>query len=322
MHTPLIVRSKVGESNCTLSLELVKELSQWVERDLLSHGAIVFRGLPLQSPQDVSRLIDTVAPILRWTPTTIAGGGTYRSAEAPNVKTSSDEPPSCAMEPHMDKAHQTNFPECIFFAMMVELPLGASGETILTDMRAVTSDLHQRGIIQYFEENGGVLYTKTFWSAVHTSVEMKGFTWQNCFNTQDQASVELQLSSTGAKWEWLDGDTLKVKNVEPVLRSHSISDEVLWFNGVHTNNGSYYLHAQHIDTSRGVPMDTFSGNSMPIPEDMLAQIRGSFWHHSVPLRLRAGDLLVVDNMLVAHGRMSWPDRLQRKLTLTHFKRNQ
>ena len=220
----------------------------------------------------------------------------------------------------MDKAHQSDFPHCIFFAMMVGLPRNAGGETIVTDMRAVTSELQQNGIVERFEANGGVLYEKTFWSAVYSDDHMQGFTWQRAFGVEDKASVERHLGSVGANFKWLEDDTLKVSNIEPVLRQHGLSDEALWFNGVHTNNSSYYIHAQHIDTSRGSPMDTFFGNGSSIPEEILAQIRGSFWRHSVPLRLCETDLLVVDNMLVAHGRMSWPGGLPRKLTLTHFKR--
>jgi len=326
---PLIMKSDACQLGCSfvgeqsmseLTLHLVDEVAHCIENHLLENGAIIFRGLPLETPLDVSNLIDMIAPRLGWEPQTIAGGGTHRSLEAPNVQTSSNEPPSCAMEPHMDKAHQSDFPETIFFAMMVELPLGAGGETIVTNMRAVTSDLRERGIIECFEKKGGVLYEKTFWSAENSDVQMKGFTWQSAFCAEDKASVESKLSISGAKWNWLDDGILRVSNIEPVCKPHRLSGEALWFNGVHTNNSSYYLHAKHIETSRGVPMDTYFGNHEAIPAELMAEIRGCFWRHSVPLRLRTRDLLVVDNMIAAHGRMSWPDGLQRKLTLTHFKR--
>eukprot|EP00746_Dinoflagellata_sp_MGD_P144401 gnl/MRDRNA2_/MRDRNA2_77136_c0_seq1.p1 gnl/MRDRNA2_/MRDRNA2_77136_c0~~gnl/MRDRNA2_/MRDRNA2_77136_c0_seq1.p1 ORF type:complete len:1165 (+),score=182.33 gnl/MRDRNA2_/MRDRNA2_77136_c0_seq1:123-3497(+) len=320
---PLVVKTNGSciDSSGSMSMEAAKEVTKWIKWNLIEHGAILFRGLPLKSAHDVSKLIDMTAPDLGWIPTMIAGGGTHRSLEAPNVQTSSNEPPSCAMEPHMDKAHQSVFPESIFFCMLTELPLGAGGETIVTNMRAVTEDLRHKGVVQRFEDNGGVRYVKTFWSKEHVGINMQGFTWQKAYQTDAKAEVERVLSASGATWEWLSDDTLKVANVEPVLRLHPITNEALWVNGVHTNNASYYLHAEHIDTSQGVPMDTFFGNSEPIPEDVLAEIRGSIWHHSVPLVLRENNLLVVDNMLIGHGRMSWPDRLPRKLTLTHFARN-
>jgi len=112
----------------------------------------------------------------------------------------------------------------------------------------------------------------------------------------------------------------EVVNVEPVRRPHPLLKCLLWFNGVHTNHESYYLHAQHIDTSLGAPMTTSLGNGEPLPEDTLVQIRAAFWRHSVPFRLLRGDLLVVDNMLAAHGRMSWPSLLPRQLLLTHFNK--
>ena len=42
------------------------------------------------------------------------------------------------------------------------------------------------------------------------------------------------------------------------------------------------------------------------------------WQHSLALRLESGDVVLVDNMLVAHGRMSWVPGNLRKVLLTHF----
>ena len=94
--------------------------------------------------------------------------------------------------------------------------------------------------------------------------------------------------------------------------------EPTWFNGVHTNHRSYYLEADHVDTSAGSPMDTEYADGTPIDESVIAVIRAAYWNHSVAVRMESGDLAVVDNMLASHGRMGWVPGYPRKVLLTHF----
>merc|ERR1711988_2089004 len=115
--------------------------------------------------------------------------------------------------------------------MMQEVPLGAGGETIITDMRAVTADLEQQGIVRFFDDHGGVRYVKTFWSLEHVSKSMSGLTWQSCYGGT-KAEVEAMLAASGVEWSWHDEDILQVINTEPVLRPHPLlPDTLLWFNG-------------------------------------------------------------------------------------------
>ena len=53
-------------------------------------------------------------------------------------------------------------------------------------------------------------------------------------------------------------------------------------------------------------------------DETLAAIRAAYWANSVAIPLRTGDLVVVDNMLASHGRMSWIPPAPRKMLLTHF----
>ena len=56
----------------------------------------------------------------------------------------------------------------------------------------------------------------------------------------------------------------------------------------------------------------------PIPDETIATIRAILWRSSVAIPLQSGDLVVVDNMLACHGRMSWLPGNPRKMLLTHF----
>merc|ERR1719159_1259905 len=99
------------------------------------------------------------------------------------------------------------------------------------------------------------------------------------------------------------------------MHKHPHTGELLWYNGVHTNHRSYYEEAAHIDTSQGPPMDTRFADGTPFPDDLTQKVRRAMWSNSKAIVLHSTDLVIVDNMLAGHGRMSWRPDVPRKLLL-------
>ena len=77
---------------------------------------------------------------------------------------------------------------------------------------------------------------------------------------------------------------ISFSEVLPASPPHPGTGEPTWFNGVHTNHRSYYLEAQHVDTTAGSPMDTEYADGSPIDEGVIATIRAAYWNHSVAVR--------------------------------------
>jgi hypothetical protein len=98
-----------------------------------------------------------------------------------------------------------------------------------------------------------------------------------------------------------------------------VTGETLWFNGIHTNHRDYFDLAPHIDTTDGSPFDTFFADGGEISAEVLAQIRASIWTRARAVALKSGDVVIVDNLLAAHGRMGWTPGVERKMILNHFE---
>jgi len=286
---------------------------QLLEEQLVTHGAVYFRGLPLSGALDFAAFIDA----LGWNAVKLGGGGTQRSDIAKGVRSASDEPPTQTIEPHMDMAHSKAHPTHIAFYCLEGPPPGVGGETVLTNMRGVYSDLEAQGVPQAFAEKGGVAYHKRLWSAAQTN--HTGYTWQKFFFTEglDEALDEVRKRDPGAVVAQ-ETDMIDFQEVLPAVWQHPRTSEPIWFNGVHTNHRSYYVEAAHIDTSEGSPMDTTYADGSAIPESTIGAVRKAYWENSVAVRLQSGDLVVVDNYLASHGRMSWVPPNPRKVLLTHF----
>lgn len=286
---------------------------------LMKHGAVLLRGIPMGDAKEFQRFCE----LLGWPALVLGGGGTERSNLTTSVRTASNEPGTHTIEPHLDMAHNPEYPNRIAFFMLHGPPAGAGGETVLTDMRGVTRDLASdaSGVAAEFEARGGVAYHKKLWSQEHVD---HSFTWQSRYFTDDKAEAEKKIRELGPSvtrvgWETTKtADTLVYENVEPAVHTHPVTGERLWFNGVHTNHRSYYELAPHIDTSDGAPMDTSYADGAPIADETIAAVRGAWWRNSVAMTLQTGDLVIVDNLLAGHGRMPWAPGATRKMTLVHF----
>lgn len=281
---------------------------------LISKGAIMFRGLPTHDAD----AFNAFAAGLGWTAVTIGGGGTQRQQVAGNVRSASEEPAEHTIEPHMDMAHSIAHPKRIAFYMSAGPPPGVGGETVLTDMRAVYASLAADGIPQAFEARGGVAYHKRLWSDAQTNHTQ--YTWQKFFFTPNlEVALEaVRKRDPDARIHEHGPEVIDFQEVLPAVHAHPHTGEPTWFNGVHTNHHSYYEEALHVDTSDGSPMDSTYADGTPIPDKIIAAIRAAFWKASVAIPLRTGDVVVVDNMLASHGRMSWVPPAPRRMMLTHF----
>ena len=67
------------------------------------------------------------------------------------------------------------------------------------------------------------------------------------------------------------------------------------------------------------PYDTTYGDGDEIDDATLAEIRADIWNACVALALETGDVVVVDNFLTGHGRISWDPSVQRRMLLQHFE---
>jgi len=277
------------------------------------HGAVLLRGLPVRTPEDFGAF----CAALGWMPSKLGGGGTARTVLAGNIRTASDEPPEHTIEPHMDMAHNPTYPSKIGFMMLHGPPAGCGGETVLVDMRLVTRDMKALGLDRHFASRGGVLYRKKLWSAERAS---HSFTWQRRFFAPSRQEVDAQLTRGGFNdIKWGDDESVSYTNTLPVMTTHPETQEPLWFNGVHTNHRDYFDLAPHIDTRDGSPFDTCYADGGEIGAETLAQVRASMWGRAVAVTLQTGDIVIVDNLLAAHGRLGWTPGVPRMMLLNHFE---
>jgi Taurine catabolism dioxygenase TauD, TfdA family len=134
-----------------------------------------------------------------------------------------------------------------------------------------------------------------------------GLTWEAAFGTEDPAKVEAHCRREGISFAWGAGRRLHTEQVRPAVRRHPRTGELVWFNhALFFNKASYDPRTLELLLSvvneNELPYDTRYGDGTPIELGTLERLLEVYRAEQVSFPWHAGDVLLVDNMLVSHGR--------------------
>ena len=263
-----------------------------IERTLATTGGLLFRGFTVPDADTFRAFVTELAPELleykeRSTPRTEVGGRIYTSTEYPAHQ---------HIALHNEFSYAYTWPLRIaFFALR---PADEGGETPIADSRkvyaAMAPDVRERFATR------GVMYVRNYGTGVDLS-------WQDAFQTGDRTEVEAYFRRAPLDWEWLDGDRLRTRQIRPAVGRHPETGEMVWFNQAHLFHVSN-LGAEGEASMRSVfadedlPRNAHYGDGSPISAEDLAEARRALHAATVVFPWQQGDVLLLDNMLIAHGR--------------------
>lgn len=325
---PLHVAPRPGVSGPELDplCKALEESAPEVQALLARHGALRFRGFGVETPEDVERLARAVEPELKKDYL----GTSPRDAVTEYVFNASELPDYYPIPQHCEMSFCARPPRRVFFACM-EPPAEGSGETPLCDFRAVWRDLDP-DVRQRFEERG-LRHVRNYAApgAGEPADPTQLKPWPDMFGTTERAEVEAKCREEGFEPVWLEGGALRLVSTQPVGRSHPVTGEMAWHNHattfhVGTAAGEYeriaafrpserhqglLKMARALDAElRAKPpeargMHTTYADGSEIPDADMDHVRDVIWRHLVVEPWRRGDLVVLDNHSVSHGRLPY-----------------
>ena len=299
-----------------VSLPLVLEpavdalsLTEWTSnnRDLIvqklrTHGAILFRGFNPNSVEEFEQFLrlligDLLPYSYRSTPRSEVSGRIYTSTEYPAHQ---------SIPLHNEMSYTREWPGMLGFFCVEPAPEG--GETPIADSRRVFNSIAP-AIRETFISKG-VMYVRNYGEALDLS-------WQNVFQTTDRAEVEAYCRKSDIQFEWKDQDILRTSQVCQAVANHPHTGEPVWFNQAHLFHVSS-LESDVRDSLLSLaagepPRNAYYGDGTPIEESVLEQIREIYTKEAVVFGWQKHDILLLDNMLAAHGRR--PFRGARKIVV-------
>jgi alpha-ketoglutarate-dependent taurine dioxygenase len=193
-------------------------------------------------------------------------------------------------------AYMKTWPRFVAFHS-IEVASEGGGETTICNIDQVSSRLGE--LLRRFEEKG-VTYRRAFRKGVD-------ITWQNAFQTNERDHVEDIARLIGMKLEWRQNDTL--------ITSHTAQGTIesedgkpIYFNQAHLFHPSA-LDAQvrtaltKMFGADALPRSASYGDGEPIADEDLIAVRAAFDAYQTKMCWRPGDVLILDNMRFAHGRL-------------------
>ena len=264
-----------------------------LEEILSQYGGIVLRNLGISSVSAFNKAVQILSPTLldyvnRSTPRTKLGGKLYTATEYPADKT---------IPLHNENSYTDAWPTRIFFYSAVVAADG--GETPVADSRHVYRRI-DTAVRERFERSG-VLYVRNYTPGIDLS-------WQDVFQTADRSEVERYCGEHRIDFEWrTGGPELTTKQRCQATLVHPSTAEPVWFNQAHL----FHLSSLAADEQRSlldelglanVPRNAFYGDGEPIETEVLGHIRDVYEQEKVSFRWVQGDVMVLDNVLFAHGR--------------------
>jgi alpha-ketoglutarate-dependent taurine dioxygenase len=326
---PLLIRPGGGgaaERDPGRLADWLRERATWVQERLARHGALLLRGFEVPGPREFERVARAVDGDLKREYL----GTSPRDALTEYVFSASELPDYYPIPQHCEMSFLPTPPRRVFFCCLRE-PAPGSGETPLADFRKVWRDLDP-GLRERFEERGLRIvrnYSGPEGGGRFDLWKLKR--WDEMFGTTDRAAVEARCEELGFELTWTGRGGLRLVSTQPVSRVHPVTGERVWHNHLTTFHLSAapgeYARIQRLRPTlrhlfywqlsrclvawkRRTPADqqalhcTFRDGS-EIPDADVEQVREVIWRYLVIEPWRRGDVLVIDNASVAHGRLPY-----------------
>ncbi|HEX8639265.1 MAG TPA: TauD/TfdA family dioxygenase [Pyrinomonadaceae bacterium] len=297
---PLIIEPSSKSAKTDVSTEII-EAREFFNAELLAHGALLFRGFDIESIEEFENFARSFAEkdLLDY-----AGGVSPRVSMSKGVYTSTEYPPHLTLSLHNELSYSANYPQRLYFFCAVAPEIG--GETTVGDSRRILQSVDSK-IVDLFKSKN-IRYDRNLSGEAGT-----GYSWQDAFETADRQAVENHCRKIGAEYEWKPDGGLRVSQTRPATTVHPQTGEEIWFNqadGFHPSN----LDNETYELMKGnFRLDAFFGDGSPLEISMLEHVREVLRAETVPVKWQQGDILIVDNLLSAHGRM--PFSGARKIVL-------
>ena len=239
----------------TLSGSLLEALQQ-------HGGALLIRGLPIQSADDYS----LIAHAFGFEAHEEVGRPPVRTVLAKNVKTANEGPPELPIWPHNEYGWSTQNPAWLTFSCL-EVP-ESGGETPLISSIGLASKLEReapkfyQGLlakgVRYVYRYGREQVTST------TGASVLAAYGQHVEPQDDEPTIRSKIESEvkrhSKNFEWHEDGSLSVTHVVPIIRKHVATGSTTWFG----NLTSAYGRSRHHSATEP-PFRGYDGSCHPLP---------------------------------------------------------
>ena len=264
---------------------------EFFESNLRQHGAILFKDFHINSVSEFENVAGAITPSLFG-----EYGDLPREGVSKKVYGSTPYPEDKAILFHNESSHLHRWPQKIFFLCVKAAESG--GETPIVDCRKVYQMLSPQ-LREKLEEKQ-LMYVRNY-------VEDLDVSWQDFFHTNNKSEVESYCKNAGMEFEWLENNGLKTAKLRPAITTHPKTGEKIFFNQIQLHHISYLDAAVRESLlsefgEKSLPRNVYYGDGSPIEDSVIEEIGAIYEQAAISFPWQAGNMIMLDNMLIAHGR--------------------
>ncbi|MBD2355223.1 amino acid adenylation domain-containing protein [Tolypothrix sp. FACHB-123] len=288
---PLVIKPNINEFDI---IDWAKNNREFLSRKLQHHGAILFRDCQIDSVARFEQLAQAICPELFG-----EYGDLPREEIGSKVYGSTPYPADQAILFHNESSHMHCWPLKIWFFCLQ--PAQQGGETPIADCRQLYQLLGSQ--IRETLEKKQLMYVRNY-------IEGLDVSWQDFFHTNDKTVVENYCSKAGIELEWLANNNLRTRQIRPAIVNHPHTKEKIFFNQIQLH------HISCLETTvresllsmfgeENLPRNVYYGDGSAIEAEVMTEINQVYQQATISFPWQQGDVLMLDNMLTAHGRFPY-----------------
>ncbi|MFC3531265.1 TauD/TfdA family dioxygenase [Vogesella facilis] len=284
-----------------LQVDSSGDATRWAaeHRDMLrtavhEHGALLVRGLGLHDVTGIAAVFLQLGTLMIERE---AFASRHHYSDA--LYSSSKWPANQSMCLHHELSYVLKPPSLMLFACL-SAPL-EGGATPLADEIEILQSLPAE-LITRFERDG--------WLLIRNYNDEIGASLGEAFGSNDHYAVENYCRANAIKFAWQPDGSLRTWQHRSAVVRHPVTDQRCWFNQVAFLNEwtiepevrEYLVDSYGED---GLPFNTRFGNGDPISPETVQLINKAYSDNTMRDQWQPGDMMLVDNIRMAHGRESF-----------------
>jgi alpha-ketoglutarate-dependent taurine dioxygenase len=295
-------------SDLHAAVEWVGEHRGGLDDVLLTRGAYVLRNFPVADTTSFDSIIESYnSAVMDY-----SGGATVRGTVQGRIYEATRLPADLSLTLHQEMSYLPRWPGRLAFYCHVAAATG--GETIIGDMRTAGAAIPA----EFFKaiDNRGVLYCRNFRDERdkrHPVLDTIHRTWQDVFLTDDKDIAELGCVRMGLDYRWNDDGSLTTEFRTAGVIEHPATGDRVWFNQIPAQTmrtkierrfgpAITALIEEYYPPGRTCPTETWFGDGGAIDPADIDAVYDALDAVTVAFPWQAGDVMVLDNVLTAHGR--------------------
>jgi alpha-ketoglutarate-dependent taurine dioxygenase len=286
---PLVFKPNMAGVDLVTWAEANREL---IENAILKHGALLFRGFDIPSPQYFQRFAATIGEA----PVTFAANIYPLRDEDRDSGRAALIRPELRLKWHIDDTYDGfGGPMKIMFYSHVEAAEG--GETPICDLREMYRRIDPEIRRKFLDK--GIVYVRNYYPEL-------GMDWKKEFGTTSKEELEAICRRRETEWEWVEG-RLRTRCPRPAAIRHPKTGDILWFNLIQmwhpacAEPGVLTAWKESFPIA-DFPMNVYYGDGSVIPDNVVTHLYQTFDDIGLIFKWQHGDIMVLDNFSTGHAR--------------------